>query len=80
MNKNVLMGIRFDEPFAKKFRNFCKSHHLLMSSFVAEIVKNKIVEIQEDEEDIATYEANLNEPTISHEEMKKILKKRGVDV
>ena len=75
-----LVGIRLHDSFAKQFKNFCKAHHLIMSSFVEEVLQNKMNEILEDEEDIATYEATLNDPTVEHSEVLKILKKRGIDV
>ncbi len=76
-NTQVLLGTRVPLPLKERLSRYCLSHGIKMSYFVAEAIKERLQEIKEDEQDIATCEKRLKNPKfISQEEFKalKIIK------
>ncbi|MCD6422848.1 MAG: hypothetical protein J7L42_01860 [Elusimicrobia bacterium] len=78
--KNVLVGMRLPVDLVTELKNFCKAHCLRMNQFVSKIVQDRLIELKEEEEDIALFESRQNEPTFSEKEWNKILKQRGINV
>jgi predicted DNA-binding protein len=75
-----LMAIRLPIHLIEELKKLRKLHGIVISHFITEAVAEKIREIKEDEEDIATIESRKNEPSISEIEWKEHLKQKGIDV
>jgi predicted DNA-binding protein len=75
-----LFAVRMDESLIGELHNLRKLHGTVISHFVSEAVAEKLTEMKEDEEDIATIEARKDEKSISLEDFRKHLKSTGVDV
>lgn len=75
-----LFAVRMDERLIGELHNLRKIHGTVISHFVSEAVAEKLLEMKENEEDIATIKARKKEKSISLEEWKKHLKSTGVDV
>ncbi len=78
--EKVLLGARIPKPLIGDLKKFCQRHGLKISYLVSEAIQEKLEELKEDEEDIATVEARENEPVLSEKEWNLYLKSRGVDV
>ena len=78
-NTQVLLGARVPLPLKERLSRYCLSHGVKMSYFVAEAIKERLLEISEDNEDLLTAEERLKEGKfISQQEMGKYLAKRGI--
>ena len=72
--KKVQFAAKMPETVVDELRTFCKGRNLVMASFVADTVHERIQRIKEDEEDLATIEAREHEKSISESEMDKYLR------
>ncbi len=78
-NTQVLLGARVPLPLKDRLSRYCLSHGIKMSYFVAEAIKDRLLEIGEDKEDLLTVQERLKEAKfISHKEIGKYLLKRGI--
>lgn len=74
----IQIGPRVPQSLAEELKTFCKKRGLVMNHFVTEAIREKLLELKEDEEDIATVADRENEPDISEKEFYAHLKKRGI--
>ncbi len=74
----VQIGPRVPKSLAKELRTFCKKRGMVMNHLVTEALREKLIELKEDEEDIATVTVRENEPDMSEKEFYARLKKRGL--
>ncbi len=74
----VQIGPRVPKSLAEELKTFCKKHGLVMNHFVTEALREKLLELKEEEEDIATVAAREKEPDMSEKEFYARLKKRGL--
>ncbi len=75
--EKVLLGVRVPKPLIGDLKKFCQRHGLKISYLVSEAIQEKLEELKEDEEDIATVEARENEPVLSEKEFYARMKKQG---
>lgn len=80
INMSKTIAVRIDESLIEGLHILRKSQGIVISHFVNEAITEKLAEMKEDEEDIAIIEARKNEKSISLEDFRKHLKKKGVDV
>lgn len=74
----VQIGPRVPKSLAEELKTFCKKRGLVMNHLVTEAIRNRLLELKEEEEDIATVAAREKEPDISEKEFYARLKKRGL--
>ncbi len=78
-NTQVLLGARVPLPLKERLSQYCLSHGIKMSYFVAEAIKERLLEISEDKEDLLTTQERLKEAKfISSKEIGRYLAKRGI--
>ena len=78
-NTQVLLGTRVPLPLKERLSRYCLSHGVKMSYFVAEAIKERLLEISEDKEDLLTAQERLREAKfISHKEIGRYFVKRGI--
>ncbi len=78
-NTQVLLGTRVPLPLKERLSQYCLSHGIKMSYFVAEAIKERLLEISEDKEDLLTAQERLKEAKfISHKEIDRYLVKRSI--
>ena len=78
-NTQVLLGTRVPSSLKERLCLYCLSHGIKMNYFVAEAIKERLLEISEDKEDLMSAQNRLKEAKfISRQEMGKYLTKRGV--
>ena len=78
-NTQVLLGTRVPFSLKERLSRYCLSHGIKMNYFVAEAIKERLLEISEDKEDLHSAQDRLKEAKfISQREMSKYLTKRGV--
>ena len=75
--EKVLLGARVPKPLIRDLKKFCQRHGLKISYLVSEAIQEKLEELKEDEEDIATVEARESEPSLSEKEFYARMKKQG---
>ncbi len=75
--EKVLLGVRVPKPLIGDLKKFCQRHGLKISYLVSEAIQEKLEELKEDEEDIATVEARESEPSLSEKEFYARMKKQG---
>ena len=78
--EKTLLGARVPNPLIGDLKKFCQKHGLKISYFVSEAIQEKLEELKEDEEDIATVEARESEPVLSEKEWNEYLRSRDLDV
>jgi len=76
--EKVLLGARVPKPVVGNLKEFCQEHGLKIGHVVSEAIQEKLEELKEDEEDIATVEVRENEPALSEKEFYARMKKRGL--
>ena len=74
----VQIGPRVPRSLAEELKSLCKRQGLVMNHLVTEAIREKLIELKEDEEDIATVAVRENEPDMSEKEFYARLKKRGL--
>lgn len=78
-NTQVLLGTRVPLPLKERLSRYCLSHGIKMSYFVAEAIKERLLEISEDKEDLLIVQERLKDAKfISPKEMGRYLAKRGI--
>ncbi len=75
--EKVLLGARVPKPLIGDLKKFCQRHGLKISYLVSEAIQEKLEELKENEEDIATVEARESEPSLSEKEFYARMKKQG---
>ncbi len=76
--EKVFLGTRISQSVAEDLKKFCKEHGIKMNYLVSEAIQEKLEELKEDEEDIATVQERENEPVLSEKEFYKRIRKRGL--
>ena len=74
----VQIGPRVPKPLAEELKTFCKKRGLVMNHLVTEALREKLIALKEDEEDIVTVAVRENETDMSEKEFYARLKKRGL--
>lgn len=75
----VLISTRVPVNLKESLSKYCLSHGVKMNYFITEAIKEKLMEIAEDNEDIAIASERLkNAEFISQEKFNKYLLKRGI--
>ncbi len=78
-NIQVLLGARVPLPLKERLSRYCLSHGVKMSYFVAEAIKERLLEISEDKEDLLIAQERLKDAKfISPKEISRYLVKRGI--
>ncbi len=77
--QQVLLGARIPVNLKDVLSHYCENHGVRMNYFVTAAIKEKLLEIAEDAEDIAVSKDRLKHDTfISQTEMARYFKKRGL--
>jgi len=76
--EKVFLGTRVSKSVIEDLKKFCKEHGIKINYLVSEAIQEKLEELKEDEEDIATFQERENEPVLSEKEFYKRIKKRGL--
>ena len=78
-NTQVLLGARVPSSLKEKLSRYCLFHGIKMNYFVAEAIKERLLEISEDREDLRSAQGRLKKAKfISQKEMSAYLTKRRV--
>ncbi len=78
-NAQVLLGMRVPVSLKERLARYCLSHGIKMNYFVAEAIKERLLEINEDNEDLFIARDRLKGAKfISRAEMGKYLAKRDI--
>ena len=78
-NAQVLLGRRVPLPLKERLSRYCLSHGIKINYFVAEAIRERLLEIGEDKEDICTAQDRLKDAQfILPKEMNRYLAKRGI--
>lgn len=68
----VLLGVRVPLPLKEKMSQYCFSHGVKMSYFVTEAIRERLLEIAEDNEDIVLARERLKSAEfVSQKELRK---------
>ena len=77
--EQVLLGARVPAPLKEDLARYCLNHGIKMNYFVAQAIREKLLETAEDAEDLAIAKERLKDPQfVSQSEMDKYLRKRGI--
>ena len=77
MSKETLLGVKISSKLKTKVSNYCGRNGIKIKAFVAQAIREKLLEIEEDMDDNVTVDKRLERPEFfSENEMKKYLKKR----
>ena len=78
-NAQVLLGMRVPVSLKERLARYCFSHGIKMNYFVTEAIKDRLLEISEDNEDLLIAKDRLKGAKfISQAEMGKYLAKKGI--
>ncbi len=78
-NTQVLLGTRVPLPLKERLSRYCLSHGIKISYFVAEAIKERLLQISEDREDLLIVQDRLKDAKfISQQGMEKYLAKRNI--
>jgi hypothetical protein len=78
-NQQTLIGTRIPVTLKEKLSKYCLSNGIKINYFVTQAIKERLQEISEDNQDIATGEERLKNPEfISQKEFNAYLSKRGI--
>ncbi|MCL4378328.1 MAG: hypothetical protein M1409_08130 [Actinobacteria bacterium] len=77
-NKNIPIGVRISEKVKLKFDKYCDTHGMKKSFLLNNLIEEKIVELEEDEEDLKIALSRLEDETLGIAELNDYFKKRGV--
>ena len=72
----VQIGPRVPKSLAKDNKRTAHLNEIVMNHLVTEALREKLIELKEDEKDIATVTVRENEPDMSEKEFYTRLKKR----
>lgn len=79
LQRPVLIGVRVPNELKETLSQYCLSHGIKMNYFVAEAIKEKLLEVIEDNHDMAIAKRRLSDAEfVSAEEFNKYLLKRGI--
>lgn len=79
LQRSVLIGARVSNELKETLSQYCLNHGIKMNYFVAEAIKEKLLEAIEDSHDIAIAKRRLKDAEfVSAEEFNKYLLKRGI--
>ena len=77
--EQVLLGARVPAPLKEDLARYCLNHGIKMNYFVAQAIREKLLETAEDAEDLAIAKERLKDTSyVSQSEMDKYLRKRGI--
>jgi len=77
MPKETLLGVKISTKLKEKVSNYCDRNGIKIKAFVAQAIREKLLEIAEELDDNATVDQRLEHPEFfSESEMKKYLNKR----
>ena len=77
--KQTLLGVRVPKMLKEKLSDYCSSHGVKISFFVAEAIKEKLLELVEDSRDVEMANKRLkNAEFISQNEFDKYLLGREI--
>lgn len=75
----VLIGARVPSEIKETMSKYCLDHGIKMNYFVTEAIREKLLEVAEDNHDIAIAMERLNNAEfVSQKEFNKYLLKRGI--
>lgn len=79
LQESVLIGARIPNELKKTLSEYCLNHGVKMNYFVTEAIKEKLLEVIEDNSDMAIAKRRLSDAEfVSAEEFNKYLLKRGI--
>ncbi|MFA5927807.1 MAG: hypothetical protein WC838_00695 [Candidatus Margulisiibacteriota bacterium] len=77
--QQVMLGTRVPTVLKEKLCKYCLNHGIKMSYFVSQMIREKLLEIAEDNSDLETArKRSKNAQTISQKEFDHYLSKRGI--
>ncbi len=75
----VLLGTRVPASLKERLSNYCRIYGIKMNYFIAEAIKEKLLEIVEEKHNLVIAKKRLKKPDfISQKELDKYLHKRGL--
>lgn len=78
-HEQVLLGARIPADLKQKLAKYCLDHGIKMNYLVTEAIKEKLLEISEDNEDLLVAKERMSNPKfISQKEFAKYLVQRGI--
>jgi len=78
-SKEKLVGARIPAPLKESLDKYCKGHGVKMNFFVVQAIREKLLEVIEDEEDIKTIGERLKNPDFAAgREVDDYLVRRGI--
>lgn len=78
-NEQILIGARIPVSIKEKLSKYCLDHGVKINYFVTQAIKEKLQEINEDNQDIAVAEERLKNPEfISQSDFNKHLSGRRI--
>lgn len=78
-NTQVLLGTRVPLSLKERLSRYCLSHGIKINYFVAEAIRERLIEIGEDKEDLRTAQDRLKDAQfVLPKEMSRYLDRRGI--
>ena len=78
-HEQVLLGARIPAELKQRLNRYCLAHGIKMNYLITEAIKEKLLEISQDNEDLLTAEGRMKNPKfVSQKEFDKYLLHRGI--
>jgi predicted DNA-binding protein len=77
-SKGIPIGIRISEKTKERFDEYCDKYGIKKSFLLDKIIEEKLLELEEDEEDLKTALERISDETTDFESLDKYFKKRGI--
>ncbi len=78
MSENVSLGIRIPKKLKSMFDRYCDTHGIRKNYLLTKIIEEKLIELREDEEDLALALSRQGGETISLDDAEEYFKARGL--
>ncbi len=78
-HEQVLLGARIPIDLKQRLTKYCLAHGIKMNYLITEAIKEKLLEISQDNEDLLATEERMKNPKfVSQKEFDKYLSQRGI--
>lgn len=78
-HEQVLLGARIPVDLKQRLNRYCLAHGIKMNYLITEAIKEKLLEISQDNEDLQAAEERMKNPKfVSQKEFDKYLSHRGI--
>ena len=75
ISKSIPIGVRISDDIKKRFDNYCDSKGLKKNYLLSKMIEEKLIEFEEDEEDLKLSEQRVAEEKITLDEFNKYIEK-----